>query len=64
MTKPAYINEFGKPVYKVGNAHIKKVEPDLYELQFNNEYFLISKDMLQSLANVTKMSDNISLSIG
>ena len=66
MSEPAYINSFDKPVYSVNNAHIKKVNNSgtLYELQLNDQYYQISAEMLESLEAITRMPDNIGLSIG
>lgn len=66
MNEPVYKNEFGKPVYNVNNAGIKKVEGGvtLYEIQLNDQYFQISEDMLRTFADMTYMDDNVTLSIG
>lgn len=66
MFEPAYINELSKPVYSVNSASITKVDNSmqLYELQLNDQYFQISADMLDTLQSVTRMPDNVSVSIG
>lgn len=63
MDEPAYTNEYDQPVYEVNFAHIHK-KGEKYELMLNGKYFLIDKNMLESLAAVTNMSDTLGLSIG
>ena len=63
MNEPSYINEYDQPVYEVNFAHIHK-QGDKYELMLNGQYFLIDKNMLESLAAVTTMSPTLGLSIG
>lgn len=71
--EPEYVNEFDKPVMMVNNAHIKPRSDNTnqtvygkkyYELQLNNQYFLISEDTLESLAAITRAANNIGISIG
>ena len=63
MNEPAYTNEYDQPVFEVNFAHIHK-HGDKYELMLNGRYFLIDKQMLESLVAVTSMSPNLGLSIG
>lgn len=66
MSEPVYTNSFGKPVYSVNNAHIRKVENSvtLYELQLNDQYFLISGEMLETLEGITRLPYGVGISIG
>ena len=66
MNEPVYTNDFDQPVFNVNNAGLRKVEGSvtLYELQLNSQYFQISDEMLQTLADVTKLPDNVGISIG
>lgn len=64
MTEPAYKNEFDKPVYKVNNLHMKHVKDQTYELQLNDQYFLIEAKQIDMLESVLALPDNISISMG
>lgn len=66
MNEPVYINEFDKPVFNVYNVHIKKVanSQTLYEVQFNDQYFQVTREVLRTLYDVTMMEGDIALSIG
>lgn len=68
--KPEYENEFNKPVYRVNNLHMKTLEKDgafggkTYELQLNDHYFVITEHQLEAIDAITRLSDNISISMG
>lgn len=64
--EPLYTNSFGAPVYNVNHASIKKVQNGhtLYELQLNGHYFQISEDVLETLESITRMPDDVGVSIG
>ena len=73
MPEPAYTNEFKKPVYKVNNLHMKKhnrsqgdspFASSCYELQLNGEYYLITLEQIEALDAITRLPDNISISMG
>jgi len=66
--KPEYTNQFDKPVYKVNNLHMKTYGETggekYYELQLNDQYFLITEHQLEALDAITRLPDNISISMG
>ena len=68
--KPEYTNEFEKPVYKVNNLHMKthsgnnQFGEKTYELQLNDQYFVITEHQLEALDTITRLPDNISISMG
>ena len=73
MFEPAYKNQFDKPVYNVNHLHMKKRNRQAgdpaylgsgYELQLNDQYFLITEQQLQVIEAIVKLPDNISISMG
>ncbi len=68
IQEPEYVNDFDKPVYRVNNLHVKLRSNNqgtrTWELQLNDQYFLIDASMLDAINSISRMSDDIAVSVG
>lgn len=64
MSNVAYTNKFDKPVYKVNNLAIRKNAQGYYELQLNDQYFQLTEQQVEAIDSITRLPDNIGLSMG